>query len=98
MIKVCSLSLSDSLHCDKYTTLAQLYSFKCKKRLDIPLTLLYTVYVDWVKGKEMTYDEAIEFCTKRMVVMGYAPWEIKEAALKLLGEECAREYEKKYGE
>jgi len=46
----------------------------------------------------MTYDEAIKFCTKRMVVMGYAPWEIKEAALKLLGEECAREYEKKYGE
>ena len=53
MIKVCSLSLLDSQHCDKYTTFAQLYSIKCKKRLDIPLTLLYTVYVDWVKGKEL---------------------------------------------
>jgi hypothetical protein len=53
VIKVCSLSLSDSLHCDKYTTFAQLYSIKCKKRLDNPLTGVYTVYVEWLKEKEM---------------------------------------------
>ena len=39
VIKVCNLSIF-------YFTYPQLFSEKHKKRLDIPLTLVYTVYVD----------------------------------------------------
>jgi len=53
VIKVCNLSPQNSHYSDKYTTFAQLFSEKHKKRLDNPLTRWYTVYVDWVKGKEL---------------------------------------------
>jgi polyferredoxin len=31
----------------------------------------------------MTYEECLEFCTKRMCVMGYFPNEIEEAAKEM---------------
>ena len=31
----------------------------------------------------MTYEECLEFCTKRMCVMGYFPDEIEEAAKEM---------------
>lgn len=40
----------------------------------------------------MTYEEALALATKRMAPLGYFPWEIKDAALKMLGEECAKDY------
>ena len=45
----------------------------------------------------MTYEEALKMATKSLVPMGYSPSEIKDAALRILDEECAEEYEKKYG-
>ena len=45
----------------------------------------------------MTYEEALALATKNMAPLGYFPWEIKDAALKMLGEECAKEYVKIYG-
>jgi len=50
------------------------------------------------KVKIMTYEEALALATKNMAPLGYFPWEIKDAALKMLGEECAKEYVKIYGE
>jgi hypothetical protein len=44
----------------------------------------------------MTYEEALKMATKSMTPMGYFPWEIKDAALRILGEECAEEYERVY--
>jgi hypothetical protein len=35
----------------------------------------------------MTYEECLEFCTKRLCVMGYFPDEIEEAAKKMFEEE-----------
>ena len=52
----------------------------------------------WPKAKIMTYEEALALATKNMAPLGYFPWEIKDAALKMLGEECAKEYVKIYGE
>tara|TARA_R110002096_G_scaffold382052_1_gene575934 strand:+ start:14 stop:157 length:144 start_codon:yes stop_codon:yes gene_type:complete len=46
----------------------------------------------------MTFEEALKMATKNMGPMGYFPWEIKDAALKMLGEECAKEYERVYGD
>ena len=46
----------------------------------------------------LTYEEALALATKNMAPLGYFPWEIKDAALKMLGEECAKEYVKIYGE
>jgi len=46
----------------------------------------------------MTYEEALKMATRNMAPMGYFPWEIKAAALKVLGEECAEEYERVYGD
>ena len=46
----------------------------------------------------MTYEEALALATKNMAPLGYFPWEIKDPALKMLGEECAKEYVKIYGE
>ena len=60
-IKVCTLSAQILTHCDKYIARPQLISEKRKKRLDIPLTLVYTVYVDWVKEKEM-HDFVLGVC------------------------------------
>ena len=45
----------------------------------------------------MTYEEALALATKNMAPLGYFPKEIKDAALKMLGEECAKEYVKIYG-
>ena len=45
----------------------------------------------------MTYEEAYALARKNMAPLGYFPWEIKDAALKMLGEECAKEYVKIYG-
>jgi len=39
------------------------------------------------KEIEMTYEECLEFCTKRLCVMGYFPDEIEEAAKKMFEEE-----------
>jgi len=36
---------------------------------------------------EMTFEECLEFCTKRLCVMGYFPHEIEEAAKKMFEEE-----------
>ena len=44
------------------------------------------------KERDMTYEEALALATKRMAPLGYFPWEIKDAALKMLGEECAKDY------
>ena len=46
----------------------------------------------------MTYEEALALATKRMAPLGYFPWEIKDAALKMLGEEGAKDYIKIYGD
>ena len=46
----------------------------------------------------MTFEEALKMATKSMTPMGYFPWEIKDAALRILGEECAEEYERVYGD
>jgi hypothetical protein len=58
------------------------------------------VLLDIVRNKEvivMTYEEALKMATKSMTPLGYFPWEIKDAALRILGEECAEEYERVYG-
>ena len=39
----------------------------------------------------MTYEEALALATKNMAPLGYFPWEIMDAAFKMLGEECAKE-------
>ena len=39
----------------------------------------------------MTYEECLEFCTKRMCVMGYFPDEIEEAAKEMFEVERERE-------
>jgi hypothetical protein len=60
------------------------------------------------KETDMTYEEVLsefrsrrrrrhEMATARWAPAGATPEEIKDAALKVLGEECAKEYEKKYG-
>ena len=59
------------------------------------------VLLDIVRNKEVidiTYEEALALATKRMTPLGYFPWEIKDAALKMLGEECAKDYIKIYGD
>ena len=59
------------------------------------------VLLDIVRNKEvidMTYEEALALATKRMAPLGYFPWEIKDAALKMLCEECAKDYIKIYGD
>ena len=40
----------------------------------------------------MTYEECLEFCTKRMCVMGYYPHEIEEAAKEMFEEENNEDY------
>ena len=35
----------------------------------------------------MTYEECLEFCTKRMAIFGYFPDEIEEAAKEMFEEE-----------
>ena len=50
------------------------------------------------KEVDMTYEEALALATKRMAPLGYFPWEIKDAALKMLGEECAKDYIEIYGD
>ena len=48
------------------------------------------VILDIVRNKEvidMTYEECLEICTKRMCVMGYFPHEIEEAAKEMFEEE-----------
>jgi hypothetical protein len=42
----------------------------------------------------MTYIECLEFCTKRMCVMGYFPDEIEEAAKEMFEEESELEYDR----
>jgi len=49
------------------------------------------------KETDMTYEEVLKMATARWAPAGATPEEIKDAALKVLGEECAEEYEKKYG-
>jgi hypothetical protein len=39
------------------------------------------------KEVDMTYEECLEICTKRMCVMGYFPDEIEEAAKEMFEEE-----------
>ena len=53
MIKVCRVSTFFLRLLQKYHTFSQ-------KVLDKSLTSVYTVYVEWVKGKEMTDKETIE--------------------------------------
>lgn len=43
-----------------FLRLLQKYHTFSQKVLDIPLTSVYTVYVEWVKGKDMTDKETIE--------------------------------------
>ena len=37
-----------------------------------------------IEFEELDFEEALEIATKRMSVMGYFPWEIKEAAKGML--------------
>ena len=37
-----------------------------------------------IEFEELDFEEALEIATKRMSVMGYFPWEIKEAAQGML--------------
>ena len=37
-----------------------------------------------IEFEELDFEEALEIATKRMSVMGYFPWEIKDAAQKML--------------
>ena len=46
----------------------------------------------------MTYEEALKMATERWAPAGATPEEIKDAALKVLGKECAEEYERVYGD
>ena len=40
----------------------------------------------------MTFEECLEFCTKRMCVMGYFPHEIEEAAKEMYEEEMSDDH------
>ena len=42
-----------------------------------------TIRYNQEREKTMTYEECLEFCTKRMCVMGYFPNEIEEAAKEM---------------
>ena len=53
MIKVCRVSTF-------FLRLLQIYHTFSQKVLDKSLTSVYTVYVEWVKGKDMTDKETIE--------------------------------------
>ena len=46
----------------------------------------------------MTFEEALKMATERWAPAGATPEEIIDAALKVLGEECAEEYERVYGD
>ena len=46
----------------------------------------------------MTYEEALKLATERWAPAGATPEEIIDAALKVLAEECAEEYERVYGD
>ena len=37
-----------------------------------------------IEFEELDFEEALEHCSARMAVMGYFPWEIKEAAQNML--------------
>ena len=37
-----------------------------------------------IECEELDFEEALEHCSARMAVMGYFPWEIKEAAQNML--------------
>jgi hypothetical protein len=37
-----------------------------------------------IEFEELDFEEALEIATKRMSVMGYFPWEIKEASQGML--------------
>ena len=44
----------------------------------------------------MTFEEVLKMATERWAPAGATPEEIKAATLKVLGEECAEEYERVY--
>jgi hypothetical protein len=45
----------------------------------------------------MTYEEALKMATARWAPAGATPEEIKDATLKVLGEEVAKEYIELFG-
>ena len=60
-------------------------------QLTSPVSCVTICIVMMRKEVDMTYEEALALATKRMAPLGYFPWEIKDAALKMLGEECAKD-------
>jgi hypothetical protein len=105
---VCTLKLSSQAPSYDLPKLIQNNSEISQKVLDNPLTLCYYLLVGWLirhKGIEMTLENALKAVNENLekfrlngdVRAFDATMVMKDGILKMMGVECAEEYEKKYG-